>query len=264
MSKAISCAVCGGENNSDASFCKFCGSPIEGSAEVVESATVSETKSVPRCSQCGAPIKNPDQRFCGSCGTVLSSEEAIAPVNQAAAPVKDVALSVADSTGVPSTLVSSADSVKDGLSKASAKLDSFMGATLDLDAVGKDFDPSSIDLKSISAEEIASAFSYFGKSLADPVAEEVVVLDMPEDRRSSEEGEDKAPSVKDRKDFSAKTGAAVFGALSSQLHAEFAPKVEMIAERRGKAASKEKTDRLKHKVDLGDMEKRTAVEQAKE
>ena len=274
MSQTISCAICGGEINSDASFCKFCGSPVKQVDEVLESAAKLEQQSAPTCPQCGAPIKNQAQKFCGSCGAVLGSTASSAPVNQTVAVGGTAPVTVAGTGSFESTSNSaegasrasspSVDSIKNGFSDISSKLDSFMGATVDLDAVGSDFDPATIDLSKVSEEELAKAFSYFGMSLNSAAPEEQEAVISPEKRRSSEEDEDKAPVTKEQRDFSAKAGATVFGTLSSQLHVEFAPKVEMIAEQRGKAANKEKVDRLKHKVELGDMDKRTAVDKAKE
>ncbi|MEI3376539.1 MAG: zinc ribbon domain-containing protein [Coriobacteriales bacterium] len=264
MAQTIICSVCGGETDAGKKFCKLCGSPIEVTvAAVTASAALAPEVSVATCPHCGAALKKPDQKFCGSCGGVIEKAQAGSADTSVTAPV-----AVADGTAATASIASSKDAMKDGLAKASAKLDDFMGASLDLDAVGKDFDAGSISLASLDDEGLAEAFAFFGKSLNESAAAEGTdvtdVAGSPDQRRDSETVEEKAPRSKEARDFSAKAGTAVIGALSSQLHAEFAPKVEMIAEHRGKAATKEHKDRLKHKVALGDMDKRGAVELAEE
>lgn len=272
MAQTIICAVCGGETNADKKFCKFCGSPIEASAAEVAASAAPAPDAAAACPHCGAALKNPDQKFCGSCGGVIEKTQA-APASAPAmavggtSPATDTSAGAA-AGGAAANLASSKDAMKDGLSKASARLDDFMGASLDLDAVGKDFDADSIKLEALDDAELSKAFAFFGKSLNETAsAKGADVADVVGDstqRRDSEAAEDKAARAKGARDFSARVGTTVVGAFSSQLHTEFAPKVEMIAEHRDKAANKELKDRLKHKVALGDMGKREAVELTEE
>ena len=255
MSQTTTCAVCGGEIIPGTEFCRFCGSPVGVTATVEEKAV--EEVAVLACPQCGAPIK-PGQKFCGSCGGVLEASATPAATSP----------TVAVGGTAPATVVNApnADTLKQSLSKASSKLDSFMGATLDLDAVGKDFDPSSIALNSFKDEDLEKAFAFFGKSLNGSSNQEAASVDNETEtpRSVSEDAQAKEARSKESRDFTAKAGTTVFGALSSQLHSEFAPKAEMVAQQRGDAANKEKKDRLKHKVALGEMDKRSAVDQAEE
>ena len=263
MAQTIICAVCGGEISADKKFCKFCGSPVEATiSETVASAEPPAPTEMPTCPHCGALLKNAGQKFCGSCGGVIDATSA----TPAAAPTVAVG-GTAPVAAASTSVAASKDAVKDGISKASARLDNFMGASLDLESVGKDFDADAITFASINDAELAKAYAFFGKSFEKVQAQETNVTDVtgaPVQRRSSEGEEEKAARAKESRDFSAHAGTAVFGSLSSQLRAEFAPKVEMIVEQRDKAASKEQKDRLKHKVALGDMDKRTAVELAEE
>lgn len=275
MPQTITCNVCGGEIAAGTSFCKFCGSPVE-------SITIEEVVSVPAsasssCPHCGAPLRNPGQKFCISCGGALGGGSV--PASSSPAMAVGGAASAgfvgARSDSVPQTPMAqqnmsqaslSADAMKERFSKASAKFDSFMGASLDLDEVGKGFDANSISASDINKAQLVRAFSFFGKSYDAPaVPESAGPLDAtgePTQRRATEAAEDQEARSKEMRDFGAKSGTTVVGALSSQLHAEFAPKVEQIAELRGTAATKEQKDRLKHKVALGDMDKLDAVEQA--
>lgn len=273
MSQITNCPTCGGALAPDVKFCKFCGTSIDQiDASTPEPASEPEAPKERACPQCGAPIQRGDYKFCGSCGAVLENVSSVVAAGGIGAPPTFVQRGVPAAPGPMPTMRS--QQMMQGASAASAKFDSFMGASVDLDSVGKDFSPEMIQLGGFDDADLARAFAFFGATLnAQPLGSDSkasadqLQLDGDEARRIAEKRSVKEESVansKERRDFSAQEGTTVFGSLSSQLLVEFAPTVDMIADQRGAASKKEHKDRLKHKVALGDMDKREAIKQSEE
>lgn len=250
------------------------------------------------CPQCGTPAGSPDEKFCAVCGTVLQAPAAagapiaepgafiappeapapvvatssvatpqVAPMAQpAAAPAPAYGGTASGAAGAAG--VAGIAGVAGGLDMKGmqSKLDDFMGASVDTSTVGVGFNPASVTLDQANDAMLRAAFSFFGKSYTpggEPAAVNTPEIVQRRDQ-ARQRDEERAAARKEEKNFASRETRIVQGEMVSALRSDVGPATAMVQTERDKAAKRQAVSRLKHKVALGDMSKKEAVEQASE
>lgn len=282
MTSIANCPQCGNTVKPDTSFCALCGASLKQESatdaeaqQQVESAFVATE---PVCQNCGTPAVSSNQKYCAICGGRIEMTNADAGAATSASvapmptpmPVSEAAIEpvvAAPAAGAQQDSARAAvdpAALKDGLSKFQSNFNDFMGASIDTSAVGKDFNASTITLEGISAEQMSAAFSFFGKSYSEVDQPAFAPIPSAVERRKEAETRDDEARTKAGRDFSATEGYMVYGALASKLQPGVGPTARMVESQRKKAWDRQKKDRLKHQVALGEISQEDAVELAKD
>ena len=213
-----------------------------------------------KCPSCGAEIIGA-AKFCGSCGSSLQRTAAIGvSQNPTAIPCYFEGNA---SPAVPSPAengLSGKLRTTGRISEFKAKFDSFMGASIDISAIGKGFDASKILMGGFDEEQLRGAFSYFGKSLEESTEHSFISDQGKVTRRKDLEILDEEAQEMEDRDFAIQETSIVCGEMAERLDSAIAPQAEDIAGEYAQALKNQTKSRTKTRVALGEMTRDEAIE----
>lgn len=273
MANQFTCPHCGAEVSPSMKFCISCGSPLPPSVfqrAAPQSASAAPTTAAKptnadgrdnqadyRCPYCGF-VNGPTDAFCHSCGKPLAATPYTAPAQTADIPT------ASESTTISGGFAGKASS---GLSDFNSRLNSYMGLDVDFDAIGSDFNPHSVGAAGVSNSDLAAAFAYFSKNPTTTIVPSKPSRAM-SDRRTEQEDAVTVQSAAEvtygkRASHGWRKHNDSGLSFAANLSEKGMPRQEYIDDLRATSQLQTAKNRIKTRVDLGEIDQAGAVEEYK-